>query len=321
MSRIHTVWMHIKPHLDEICAFWLLVRFGEKMFPGIGDCELRFTANGGIVSDQKTADMEAQGHLFLGCGDEGARFNDHRGGVKKKCTAELVAETLGLSSKDEIKLMLDYVHKADLGTGMGPFEFASLIKMKHNLPNGDTEEVVRWAMAVLDEIHQDQYLFWSEANIELAKLQCRHLTEWSIIYIDGVDSPRVLRAVRANVEKCAVFIQRTKTGNVQIFCTDQHRLKFRLHWVAGELRRLEDLVRYGKVRCEDAAKRMAVGKLDDSDPWYLMEGKTKATTGVMLLNGSLTHSDVSPTRLGLEEIVDVVEKSLDYYLERKRKRR
>lgn len=313
---IRTVWMHRRPHLDEILAFWLLVRFGEKNFPGIKNCRIQFTTNGGCFSGQKTADLEAEGQLFLGCGDEGARFNDHRRGVKDKCTADLVAEELGIQTREELRQVLDHTRKTDLKTGVSPFDLASLVKMKHNLPGSRDEQVVRWTIAILDEIYQDQCFFWEEACVELAKIQLRHVGRWSIAYIDGVNSPRVPRMVRTHVAKCAVLVQRTKDGNVQIFCTDQHGLGFRLFWVAGELRRREDLVRYGRVLVPDAKSRMAVGKLSDDDPWYLMEGETSTTTGVMLLNGSLTHPGIPPTRLGLDEIVDVVEKSLTYYLGR-----
>jgi len=308
---INVVTMHERPHLDEICALWMLQRFGEKLFPGVGEAKLVFTTNGARC--QKTPEqLESEGILLLGCG--GGRFDDHRempeiGQVRQRCTADLVAEYLGVDQVPELTPLLDFVRRTDLGKAQ-PFDLSSLVKMYHAEPSLSGGDVVDLVMIALNANYISQQAFHDGARRDLESAKRREVQDprtgktWLIIYGQSNDE-RFAKSARFYIKNTALVVQQTTKGNIQIFGSD--KLKFKLFGLAGALRKLEEEIRLGEVQEIDPKKRMVAGKMHELDVWYMHE------SGTLLLNGSLTTPDVDPTKIDLEAIADTAVKSLQIF--------
>ncbi|MBD3311131.1 MAG: hypothetical protein GF349_01375 [Candidatus Magasanikbacteria bacterium] len=147
-NNIHTVVMHVRPHLDELLAFFLAGCYGYDIFHGIIDAKIEFWGTGILLPGGKTADeLEKEGYLLIGIG--GGRFDEHKeGGRNGKCAASLMAEFLGISHYPEIKRLIEYAQQSDAFGDKDKFAFASIIKTAQR-NHKDPKEVVDWVYDIL----------------------------------------------------------------------------------------------------------------------------------------------------------------------------
>lgn len=149
---------HIRPHLDEVVAAWLLITFGEKFFPGVKSAKLVF------LEDEPR--VYRPDSIYLGLGGKSAPesaivFDEHRQGgrLQGTCTATLVAEHLRVR-KPEVWDLVRRTLFCDIEQKVSPTELANLTKTRHSVDGGTNNlGVTNWAFDALDAIvfgHEDK---------------------------------------------------------------------------------------------------------------------------------------------------------------------
>lgn len=156
-----TIVTHIKPHLDEICAIWLL----KKFFPDFKEFKLKFIFAGDNTLDNKPVDSDPKViHIGVGRG----KFDEHTGkyGDKFHSSASLVWDFLvkeGRPPKKSDQLaavhrIINYVVKEDTGqlSALNPdirdFSLSGIFQGVRNYSNDDDEKFVLWGIEVLDKL-------------------------------------------------------------------------------------------------------------------------------------------------------------------------
>ena len=143
---IKTILTHIKMHLDEYMAIWLLIRFGGKFFSGIDKAEIVSHNNGNVP--------ERDDVIAVGTG--GGPFDEHAFGKSPakegECSATLVAKHLGIKSPGLPKL-LKYALRNDTRLGDDEFGLAYLVKLLHRKHPRGVKKVAEWVNLALDALY------------------------------------------------------------------------------------------------------------------------------------------------------------------------
>lgn len=306
MSKIHTIVTHEMPHLDEIAAIWLLRKFGEIIFPGISTAKILFWNNGGKTPDGRTAeDYEREGILLVGVG--GGFLDEHATAAQERkegeCATTLVAKALGVDDDPTLKKILKFVVNNDIKGGEQPFGLASLVKLLHQQYSEDPNKVIDWAVMGIEAEYCNQLEFLGSTREEFKRMAVIE----EIIGPAGKmfkmasfesDNKQMSKFARSMHGCCAdVVVQRKSSGKTQVFTNKKTGLT--LDEVAKMIR-IAEMQKKGRVITSDWKKLSAEGSIPGAEEWHFhIEGQ-------MLLNGSLTATGVPPTKLTLDEIVDIV---------------
>lgn len=299
----HTIVTHEWPHFDEIVAIWLLRKFGEEKFPGIGTAKIVFWNQGGDTPDGRTAEeYEVDGVLLIGVG--GGRFDEHpaMNGERKhgECAATLIAKALGVTDDPSLELLLKYVVDNDTKSAGHPLDIAHLATLLYQRYPKNPEKVTEWVMEGIETKYQEQVSFWTltkeeyERSAEVEEVQSPRGQTITMVTVVS-DSQQIAKFAR--FRGAAVVIQKQPSGNVQIF-TNQ-KLGLTLYDVAQMLRLAEQEAK-GNVVTSDWKTLASEGKVEGAEEWFFHE-KLQA-----LLNGSSTAKGVPPTRLSLDIIKEIV---------------
>lgn len=161
MKIMKTIVTHFKPHLDEICAIWLL----KKFHPDCREFELKFIFAGANTLNNKPVDSDPDVvHIGVGRGN----FDEHTGryGDKSCSSASLIwnficKEGNPPKKSDElaaINRIVQYVVKEDTGqlATLDPeirdFALAGIVQGMRTYFNQNDEKLVNWGMDLLDGI-------------------------------------------------------------------------------------------------------------------------------------------------------------------------
>ncbi|MDO8515705.1 MAG: hypothetical protein Q7S28_00445 [bacterium] len=305
MVRFHTIVTHEKTHVDEYEAIRLLRKFGEVMFPGISTAKVIYWKMGGETPDGRSAeDYERDGVLLVGVG--GGRFDEHPTvNVERKageCAATLVAKALGVQDDPALAEILKYVVANDLKGGAQPFDIASLAKLMHQQHPDNPEMVMEWVLAGLEAKYQEQFQFWTstkedfERNAQVEEIATGgKLIKIVSIISDGDQISKFARSEHGGY--AAVVIQKRLSGNVQIYTNKRSGVTL---YDVAQMLRLAEQEKKGHVVTTDWDTLSSEGKVAGAEEWFFHK------EGQMILNGSLTATGVSPTKLSLEEILDII---------------
>ena len=309
MSKFHTIMTHVKPHLDEILAIWLLRKFGENTFPGVSTAEIVYWGNHGFI--RSAAEYERDGILLLGVG--GGRFDEHpsspeEGRKEDECAATLIAKAIDVNEDPALAKILKYVLSNDTKGGSHPFEIATFVKLLHNQFPDQPERVMEWAMTALEAKYHEQVEFHSISEEEWARIATKEEVpglrdrkyKMATIVSDNPHASKYARSARGGGAE--IVILKRSTGNVQIFTTTQSNINLRD--LAQTLRVMEQKAKR-RMQTTNFAELGIEGKVPGAEEWFYHLG------GQMLLNGSLTAKDVPPTQIPLEKIQEAVRISLN----------
>lgn len=276
---------HRRPHLDELCAMWLMKKY----------------ASGDFV--QQHLDP-ADGMIKLGVGH--GKFDEHQANGKRMawdCCATLVAKALGVFEDPCLKKILLYVRHRDAHAGAHPMEIEPLVKLLHRAKL-NTLEILAWVETSFDALYEEQMIFLTEGRkaFEAANTIIKEVVgpNGKSIKLAVVHSESELVSKYARAEiggNCGVVIQVYETGHVVIFGSKRHGIN--LVETIQILRYKEQQVK-GKIVVTDWRELVVPGKNPAIDEWYLLGG------GV-ILNSSLTVPDVPATEIPLKHIVHAVE--------------
>lgn len=299
MPTIKMIVTHLKPHLDEIVAIWLLRRWGREKYPGIDQAGIAYWTNGGeLLGGRTAAEWESDGYLLVGVGR--GRLDDHCDGQEKKESAAiLVAKDLGVEEDPALFKILSFTHRIDTKGGSHPFDLFALTKVMFQY--GDQDQAIAWATMVLEAKYLEQ-LEGQAAKADLAKAEIHDLMVGQkpcrlvVLKTDNSASASLARVAKPKGLGAAVVLTQRSSGHVQIFCDKQN---WQLEDVACLLRAGE---RSSKGLEEPLAPELLVGegKVEGAEEWHYQRA------GQMLLNGSLSHPDVPVTQLSLPTIVSAV---------------
>ena len=155
-----TIITHVRPHIDDICALWLLKRY----LPEYKDASIDFIptdSSGGKIIDHPD-------FTYVGIGR--GRFDEHKGDIGE-CASTLVFKFI----RKEVKMtslvrqatqkIVDWVLQEDTGKLLTvpsrQFTIPSIIHGEYDLKGKDSQAVARLGFAILDA------LFVSMKNIVL----------------------------------------------------------------------------------------------------------------------------------------------------------
>jgi hypothetical protein len=305
-----SILTHERPHVDEIVAIWLLRKFGEQRFPGVGAAAVAFTSIRKLTAAGLTADdYEARGTLLLGIG--GGRFDEHPTLEQDRkagdCATTLVAKELGVSDDPSLAKIIRFVRAADVEGNASPFDISYVVKLLHAEHPDDPHRVIEWALVAIEAKYQEQLRFFTVVKPEFdAKARVEEITvgkkRWRVVTVDS-DEDGIHKYARSEYgARAAVVIQRRSPGNVAVFGNKQVGVDLR---EAAKLIRLAEREAAGIELAPDDERLLAEGYAPGAERWFYHR------QGQMLLNGSLTQADVPATRLSLDRIAELVKIGVD----------
>lgn len=310
MPGIETIVVHVRPHLDEVAAIWLLKKFGEEKFPGVKDAKITFGGSGGEAPPgQSAAAWESQGRLFVGVG--GGRFDEHptlqSGRKENECAATLVAKELGVADNPALEKILQFVLNNELKAAGHPFDIASILKILWAVWPDLHEAIIKWAILALEAKYEEQRRFFEETGKEFKEKARIEEVVGPIgrpLKIATIQSDNELVNKFARSEfggRMAVVIQQHPSGNVQIFTNAAYGLVL---FDVAQMVRLEEQERKGQLVTTDWKELMKEGKVAGAEEWYFF--CPPGGTASALFNGSLTAKNVPPTRIPLQRLTELV---------------
>jgi len=305
-----SILTHERPHVDEIVAIWLLRKFGEQRFPGVGTATVSFTSIRRLAeAGLKPEDYEARGTLLLGIG--GGRFDEHPTLEQDRktgdCATTLVAKELGVSDDPSLAKILRFVRAADVEGNASPFDISYVVKLLHAKHPDDPHRVIEWALVAIEAKYQEQLRFFTVVKPEFdAKAGIEEVTDGKrrlrMVTIDS-DEDGIHKYARSEYGgRAAIVIQRRASGNVAVFGSKQAGVDLR---EAAKLIRLAEREAKGLKLAADDERLLAEGYAPGAEEWFYHR------QGQMLLNGSLTQADVPATRLSLDRIAELVKTGVD----------
>lgn len=270
---------HINPDLDAITAVWLLVRFGGKDFV---DFELAFVPAGKRLQDEDNNTV----HVDTGLG----KFDHHQPemGGKHTCAALLVYEWL--VSEGRIKKQ---------------------------------EALSRLVKLVTDVDHFKEY-FWPEAADDRYELILEYvlngvklgghvktdeeLVKFGMKCLDGVlTSFKIRVAAEKDIKKGIEF--ETRWGKTMALdSSNSGVIKFALKKGFRVVVRRDPengMVRIKSAPLPEIDLKKVYQSLKDADKqatWYFHP------SGHMILNGSLRNPQMKPSKLALDEVIEILKK-------------
>lgn len=157
---------HRDPDIDDVEAIRLLIKYGEKTWPGISTAKVLMSHDRDPFG--KSADvLEKEGVLLVGIG--GGRYDEHpfdgARRLENHCAATLVAQDLGLNEDHGLTPTLDYAFARNYSANSGHFELQVAIKLAfryfaHNASRYMNEKmegnILRDSFLFLDAIEADR---------------------------------------------------------------------------------------------------------------------------------------------------------------------
>lgn len=275
---------HLNPDLDAITSVWLLKRFGQEEFE---EAEVKFVPAGTTYKNQPVDKNEDIVHVDTGFG----KF-DHHQGDKKTCAARLVLKFLGLKDKklledEALRRLVKVVEEidfeaADLYYPDAEDDRYSFFFNERQILNGwqkiwrnDSEKHLEQGMLVLDGVY---------ANLK-EKVRAEEVIENEAVKF----KTRWGKALAAETD-CFAFTPLAQARRFSLVINkDPKRGHVRIHALP---KKGVDLSSLAKI----------LEKADPEATWFLHASKR------LLLNGSTANPEMRPTRLSLEEIIEIIKK-------------
>jgi hypothetical protein len=276
-----TVVTHFSPDLDGIPAYWLL----KKFHPEFKDANIAFAPAGGTYNNEPVDSREDIVHVDTGMG----KFDHHQTG-EFTCGAQLVYEYLVkedyVSSDDEalgrlVKILTEIDHAYDVykwcESASDRYEFSL-----HNILTGwkilhprQDEKYVDWTIFALEAVYKIlQYKVKGEKDLKAGK---KFQTRWGEGIAIYTANDSVLEI--AIKEGYAVVARKDPAkGYVRITGSTNHGVDFTKGY---------DILR----------------EKDPEATWFLHASK------VLIRNGSIRNPQMKPSKLNVDEVIEVLEKA------------
>lgn len=296
-SKLWTILVHSKFHFDELVAIVLLMLYGEKQFPGIGNKRTKVE----VVNDPSSVSFMKElnkRRICVGCG--GGPFDEH--GLRGRVTsaAELVAEKLGIKSHP-VRRLLDQVVRCDNDSGVDELHIASIIKRLHRHHPDNPQVVLSRVFEIIRDLLEEE-LAYEEVyeNLKFAKhkFQLKDSGRWIRVAVVRSASGYAATVCRNKGAQIVLMIQ--PKGNIQIVTDEKAGIE-----LAGIVRlvRMAELAARNKRFKFPGNYLSSPGKMKECPQWYFFSKR-----GQFLLNGSSQSSPgVEPTALDPRQVLRAIE--------------
>ncbi|MEK7545708.1 MAG: hypothetical protein AAB554_01360 [Patescibacteria group bacterium] len=272
MPRVKTLVTHVIPHLDDIAALWLLVRFD----PSAKKAPLKF------VETSPEGVKLAKGEVGVGVGR--GRYDEHKGDLKDSAVS-LVWKDLkrrGLTPVSHrgaaLAALVDFVRRGDMGEYIGKegpgIATATTLRALAKLPGESSKSATLVGFRLLDA---ELVLYEERAKIDAALARGKKFTtKWgrgvgiSVEAVPGMVSGRI-----AELGYAMVVLHYSKTGFLHVRATPGT-----------------------KVDLSKLAKQ--VMKEEPQARWYLHHSKK------MLLQGDWVAPVTTRSKYGVKEMITLI---------------
>ncbi len=150
---IHTIVLHVGPHVDEIAALFILRSFGESVFPGIKNAKLLFVDASSMPGDGQS---EKDGYLAVGVWR--GRLDEHPGETQGRKEGEsacsLVLKALGLEQVPVLAKISEAVTVEDLGGRSRELNLGGCGSHLHRKYRNKPMQVIGWTSHALTAIYE-----------------------------------------------------------------------------------------------------------------------------------------------------------------------
>jgi hypothetical protein len=146
-----TIVTHVKPHIDDICAAWLLKRY----LPAWRGAEMKFVPPDTL--EPPVTDTPEKIHVGVGRG----QFDEHKGDIGE-CAASLVyrhinkSVVLNANERKALDKLIDWVLREDTGKLLSdpnrPFTVPSILEDIYLAKGKDSEAVFELGSTILDAL-------------------------------------------------------------------------------------------------------------------------------------------------------------------------
>ena len=269
---------HFNPDLDSVTSVWLIKRF----LPGWREAGVRFVPAGKTLDDKPVDSNPNVLHVDTGLG----RF-DHHQRQEYTCAAKLVLNWLGEKNKriredkalerlTDIVLEIDHFQEVFWPEPFSDrYEFFLQPMIKGlELVHEDHQKALDFGLLALDGVYKIfQNKVWAEKEIERG---VKFRTRWG-------------EALGIETKNDAVIHLAQKMGFKLVVRKDEQKGYVRIKAIPDP-----------KIDLTPAYKKFK--KLDPGATWFLHVDRHQ------LLNGSTHNPEMRPTKLGLEEIIEVLKK-------------
>lgn len=274
---------HINPDLDAMAAVWMLKRF----HPDFSEAQVEFIYAGSTYKDEPVDSDPEVVHVDTGWG----RF-DHHQTNERTCAMRLVLDWVGqvnlkVTGDEALKRMVAVVTEVDYAAadlkypGAGEDRYAFLFNERkiisgwqRRYPNQSAKHL-EWGLVVLDGVYENL-----KSKIEAQRV-LDQAQVFETVWGQGV-------AAQTNVFGFMPLAQ--VSGFAVVILKDQKKGHVRIHGLDQSDKPPIDLT-------------AVAAKLRSKDPeatWFLHASKK------ILLNGSTVNPKMTPTKLSLSEVVEVV---------------
>lgn len=282
---------HTSPDLDAICSSWLL----KKFHPKFNNADFRFVPAGKNYEMTEIEKLKNAEILTVDTG--GGEFDHHQTGDTNLCAS---------------KLVLDYLKFQNF---IEDHHYSSLKRIVQVVLEIDHFREVFW-----DDPANDRYLFFLEEVLTGLKLlwqgQDERVLKFGFEALDGIFQKMQMKIKAEDEIKNGVnfTIKIDKAGGL-LKCLALETINdevLKLAQKQGFQIVIRKDLRKGYVRIKaipngkvDLTRIYEVLKRQDSEAtWFLHASKC------IVLNGSTKNPDMKPTRLSLEQIVEIVKKNI-----------
>jgi hypothetical protein len=310
-ERFTEIAVHENPHLDEIVACYLLMREGERIFPGVRKADIVVWGENGDPDGKSIDRCLAEGTIPVGIG--GGPFDEHvEGGGERRenhCCATLVADYLGVRDDCRYSKLLRFTLSTDVGPAKHEFDLSSLVKIAYkSLPEGGdsiawTRKVMETVMWHLENIVRTQQAFLRSEVIPHETIELRRGGRTiTMVAVETANREFHRWAMSWRGREAGIVVRRDpESQTTQILTSDRISRHLKLGDVIARLR-YEELLRRGvrHDKVPDIERLRVAGTITQVPEWH---GDERLCA---IFNGTSTHPDVPKTQLSLEEIVAIV---------------
>lgn len=318
---INTIIIFPRPHPDNIVAIMLLRLFGKEKFPGIENAKIDFLNK---LPEGKNADAyEKEGTLLIDMG--GGKFDHHNveGGKDNsgECATTLVAKYLGIDNDPALRQLLTYVKRDDLeGKGIiskdpidRAFGLSGLIMNLNKANADDLHKTIDITMPIFMAHYQEQtkrHVVLPQQWDDLQKanktdqfevFQGKKLVRVIVVENDDVSLVGFLRAHPKT--KADVVVQRLSSGHTNLITRQDRNVD--LKDVAVMLRIEEARKKDAVLEVRTVAELSQPHRLKGVEEWYY------DTTANSLQNGGIAPEGITPTKLSLDEVKEILKNGLN----------
>lgn len=275
---------HMNPDLDALTAVWLLKRFGGEEWE---EAAVKFIPAGQTYKDKKVDSDPDVFHVDVGLG----RFDHHQQNDETVCAATLVLNYLIQKSKqfatnEALKRLVAVVLAFDWAAHYRwpdiKRDKTSFLFFEHGILEGwqklyrnQSDKHLELALPILDGIYEN-LKSKCEAETVIKKSAIKFKTRWG----KGIGAETDIFGFLAVAQAQGYPLVATKnprTGHVRV-----HAYGF------------------GKMKIDLTPVWELLKHKDPQATWFLHAGKQ------LLLNGSRANPDMIPTKLSLQEVIEVL---------------